>query len=225
VLPNHSLEPWKNTRISDGSRPARRDTLKESWPGRSPLRSAPGCFAKLEAVRQQREVSVHGVSTTTAVTVQIPRERFFYWFLSVDPSRIMRAYAILPGVATTRGQTGPMHHVGATRQIVFLDGTSAIEEITQSDPPSSLNYRVHNLTSAFRILVRDGEARLAFNQPSPGETAVEWRYTFHGHGRLAELILRPLVAWLWRGFLHATLLRAKHLAEAEETSSPSSVAA
>jgi hypothetical protein len=52
VLPNHSLEPWKNTRISDGSRPARRFGMKESWPGRSPLRFAPGCFAKLEAVRR-----------------------------------------------------------------------------------------------------------------------------------------------------------------------------
>lgn len=170
-------------------------------------------------------MTLQGVSTSTAVKVNMPREQFFYWFLSVDLPRIMHGYMILPGVASTQGQTGPMHQVGVTRQIVFLDGTSATEEIVQSDPPSSLSYRVHSLTSPFRLLVRHGEARLAFNQPSPSETAVEWRYTFHGHSRLAELILRPLVALFWRGFLRATLLRAKHLAEAEGKSSSSSVAA
>jgi hypothetical protein len=168
---------------------------------------------------------VPGVSTSTAVNVHMPREQFFYWFLSVDLPSIMHGYAVLPGVASTRGQTGPMHQVGATRQIVFVDGTSAIEEITHSDAPRSLNYRVHSLTSAFRILVRDGEARLTFKQPSPGETAIEWHYTFHGHSRLGEFVLRPLVALFWRGFMRGTLTRAKRQAEAQWDSSSSSVAA
>jgi hypothetical protein len=167
-------------------------------------------------------VYVNEASTSVAVNVRVPRERFFYWFLSADLPKIMQAYAILPGVASTRNQTGPMHQVGVSRQILFVDGTSAVEEITGSDPPRSLDYRVHTLTSPFHYLVRDGTARIVFSASAPQETTVEWRYTFQGHNWLAALILRPLVSFFWRGFLRATFLRAKQLAEADGLLSPSS---
>jgi hypothetical protein len=163
---------------------------------------------------------VNAASTSVALNVHVPRERFFYWFLSADLPKIMRSYAILPGVASTRNQTGPMYQVGVTRQLLFLDGTSAVEEITDSDPPRSLGYRVYGLTSAFHYLVRDGTAQILFRESSPQETTVEWRYAFQGHSWLAALILPPLVSSFWRGFLRATLLRAKHLAEADAPPSP-----
>ncbi|MBN1400660.1 MAG: SRPBCC family protein [Anaerolineae bacterium] len=160
------------------------------------------------------------VSTTVATTIRAPRAWFFYWFLSVDLSRIMHRYAMLPGVAATRNQTGPMHQVGARRDIVFSDGTTAVEEVTSSDPPRSVAYRVGGLTSAFRHLVREGRGQITFGDGPAEATSVEWRYTFYGRNWAASLLLVPLVSIFWRGFLQATLSRAKSLAEAEAPGSP-----
>jgi len=158
---------------------------------------------------------MESVSTTAVTTVHAPRDWFFYWFMSADLAKIMHRYAILPGVVATRKQTGPMHQVGVTREIVFSDGTTAVEEITSSEPPEVVNYRVGQLTSMFRHLVKEGRAQLAFRAEAPGTTTVEWRYTFYGHNWAASLLLLPLVPLFWRGFLQSTLSRARYLAEAE----------
>jgi hypothetical protein len=157
-------------------------------------------------------------STTVVTTIHAPRDWFFYWFMSVDLAKIMHRYAILPGVVATRKQTGPMHQAGVTREILFSDGTTAVEEITSSDPPRIVNYRVGQLTSMFRHLVKEGQAQITFHDESAGATTVEWRYTFYGHNWAASLLLLPLVSLFWRGFLQSTLSRARHLAEAEAPS-------
>jgi len=156
---------------------------------------------------------MNGASTTVVTTVHAPREWFFYWFLSVDLPKIMHRYGILPSVVSTRDQTGPMYQAGSTRVIQFSDGSTAVEEITSCDPPSRVIYRVGQVTSMFRHLVREGRAQITFLQSPTGGTSVEWRYTFYGHNWAATLLLRPLVSTLWRGFLQSTLSRAKQLAE------------
>jgi hypothetical protein len=158
---------------------------------------------------------MESASTTVVITIHAPRDWFFYWFTSVDLAKIMHRFAILPGVVTTRKQTGPMHEAGARREILFSDGTTAVEEITSSDPPRTVNYRVGQLTSMFRHLVKEGRAQITFHAESPGATLVEWHYTFYGHNWAASLLLRPLVSIFWGGFLQSTLSRAKVLAEAE----------
>lgn len=152
------------------------------------------------------------ISTNVEITVNIPRERFFYWFISVDPSKVFGNYAILPGIVESRNQTGPMHFPGSSRQFIFSDGTSAYEQIVSSNPPKYLQYRVFNLTSMFRHLVREGNASFTFTELPSGGTHIEWRYTFTGHNWLAEQILRLLVPTLWRGYLGSVLEQAKTLA-------------
>ncbi len=166
-------------------------------------------------VRMRQDVNMNGASTRVDSTINIPRERFFYWFLSVDPPKIFHRYAILPGIVESRNQTGPMHLPGSNRQFVFSDGTSANEEIISSNPPESVHYRVYNLTSMFRHLVREGNASFTFSELPSGGTHIEWRYTFTGHNWLAELILQPLVSTLWRGFMQSALTRAKKLSMKE----------
>ncbi len=156
-----------------------------------------------------------GVSTSVDTRTTIPRERFFYWFLSADPSKIFHRYAILPGIVESRNQTGPMHVAGSSRQFIFSDGTSANEEIVSSDPPKVFHYRIFNLTSMFRYLVREGNASFTFTNVPSGGTHIEWRYTFTGHNWLAELILQPLVSTLWRGYMRSALERAKNLSQIE----------
>lgn len=154
-------------------------------------------------------------STTVISTIRVPRDWFFFWFLSVDVPKIMHGYAILPGVVATRNQTGPIYEPGNSRELLFSDGSSAFEEILSSEPPKSLDYRVSRITSIFRHLVRDGRARITFDPSPAGGTVVQWHYTFYGHNWAASLLLKPMVAVFWSGFLRSTLARARDLAEAE----------
>jgi len=157
-------------------------------------------------------------STTVVTTIRAPRDWFFYWFVSVDLSKIMHPYAILPAVVATRDQTGPMHQAGSSRVIQFSDGSRAVEEIISCDPPSRVDYRVGQLTSMFRYLVKEGRAQIRFDPSPTGGTAVEWQYTFYGRNWVAALLLKPLVSVFWKGFLRSALLRARQLAEAEAPS-------
>jgi len=157
----------------------------------------------------------NGASAIVVSSVKVPRSRFFYWFLSVDLHKIMHRYAILPAVIATSDQTGPMDKAGSKRVIRFSDGSSAVEQILESDPPNRIVYRVGELTSLFRYLVKEGRAQILFHQTAPRETTVEWRYIFYGRNWLASLLLKPLVSILWRGFMRSALLRARRLAEHE----------
>jgi hypothetical protein len=156
----------------------------------------------------QRGGNMNGASTSVRATLDEPREQFYYWLLSADPSKFLHSYAILPAVVESRKQTGPLYIPGSSREFVFSDGTTAFEEITNSDPPNSVCYRVCNLTSIFRYLVREGNARFTFSELQYGGTQIDWQYTFIGHNLLAILILQPLVSILWRGFMKSGLSRA-----------------
>ncbi len=160
---------------------------------------------------------MHTASTRASTRVRASRGWFFTWFLSTDLAKIMHGYSILPGVVATRDQTGPMYETGTTREILFSDGTSAMEEIINSHPPCLLDYRVTRITSPFRRLIREGRAQLTFKELPGDMTSVEWDYTFYAHNWAASLLLRPLMALLCRGFLERTLARARDLAEEEAT--------
>ena len=124
-------------------------------------------------------------------------------------------YGIIPGIVESRNQTGPMHITGSSRQLIFSDGTSAFEEIVSSNPLDDLHYRVFNLTSMFRHLVREGNASFTFSDLSSGGTHLKWQYAFTGHNWLTEQIIKILMPTLWRGYLRSALERAKALSQKE----------
>lgn len=103
-------------------------------------------------------------ATPASVTAHRPRDQFFYWLLSLDPSRFMRRYGIIPAVVGIQNQTGPMHVLGSARDLVLSDATMATEEILAANPPESVEYRLTNLTNAFRYLVREGNASFSFRE-------------------------------------------------------------
>ena len=70
-------------------------------------------------------------------------------------------------------------------------------------------------SSMFRYLVREGHASFTFSELPSGGTHIKWHYTFTGHNWLAELILKPLVPTLWKGFMRQALENAKALSEEE----------
>jgi hypothetical protein len=154
-------------------------------------------------------------STKASVTIERDRERFFYWFMSINPPDFLHSYIIIPGVVEVRNQSGPMHIPGSARELVLSDGTSTREEILTSDPPKSIHYRITDLTNIFRYLVKEGKASFAFTELTTGETQIDWQYAFVGHNSIAAIILKPLVSTFWRGFMQSALTKVKQLAEGD----------
>jgi hypothetical protein len=152
-------------------------------------------------------------STKVSVTIRRDRERFFYWFMAIDPPKFLHSYLIIPGVVEVRNQSDPMQIPGSVRELVLSDGTSTIEEILTSDPPKSIHYRITDLTNIFRYLVKEGKASFTFTELNSGETQIDWQYAFIGHSPIAALILKPLVSTFWRGYMQSALTRAIQLAE------------
>lgn len=155
------------------------------------------------------------VSTKVSAEIEMPRDRFFYWFTSVDLPKVMDRYGPLPGVVGIQDQTGPMHVPGSSRVLLLSDGTTAIEEVISCDPPKEVEYRLYQLTSFFRHLVAEARGEIGFGETRDGGTSVEWRYSFFGRNLAATLVLQILIPLLWNGFMQAALTRSKYLAEAE----------
>lgn len=155
------------------------------------------------------------VSTKVSAEIEVPRDWFFYWFTSIDLSKVMHRYGPLSGVVGIRDQTGPMHVPGSSRVLLLSDGTTAIEQVTSCDPPKEVEYRLYQLTSFFRYLVAEARGEIGFGETRNGGTSVEWRYSFFGRNLAATLVLQMLIPLLWNGFMQAALTRSKHLAEAE----------
>ena len=155
------------------------------------------------------------VSTKVSAEIEVPRDRFFYWFTSVDLPKVMHRYGPLSGVVGIRDQTGPMHVPGSSRVLLLSDGTTAIEEVIGCDPPKEVVYRLYQLTSFFRYLVAEARGEIGFSETRNGGTSVEWRYSFFGRNPVATLVLQILIPLLWNGFMQAALTRCKYLAEAE----------
>jgi hypothetical protein len=154
-------------------------------------------------------------STTVSITIKRDRERFFNWFMSIDPPRFLHGYLIIPGVVEVRNQSGPMQIPGSARELVLSDGTSTIEEVLNTDPPKSIHYRITDLTNMFRHLVKEGNASFTFTELPAGETQIDWQYAFIGKNLITVLILRLLVSTLWKGFMQSALTKVKQLAEGD----------
>lgn len=67
----------------------------------------------------------------------------------------------------------------------------------------------------FRFLVREAQAQFTYQPDPDGGMIVTWRYTLFAHNRAARLLLEPMVAIFWRGFMSGALRRARQLAQAE----------
>lgn len=158
------------------------------------------------------------VSTRVSVEVAAPQEWFFYWFLSVDLTKIMPGYGLIPGVVGVEDQTGPMHVPGSSRRLQLADGTTATEQVTSCEPPKVVQYRLYELTNLFRHLVAEARGEIWFSEIQEDRTRVEWQYTFFGRSRVSTLVLKLLIPLQYRGFMQSALDRSKRLAEEQARS-------
>jgi hypothetical protein len=161
---------------------------------------------------------VDSVSTKVSAEIAVPREWFFYWFLSVDLAKIMPAYGLIPGVVGVEDQTGPMHVIGSSRRLRLSDGTTAREQVTSCEPPQVVQYRLCELTNLFRHLVADARGEIWFREIQEDHTRVEWQYAFFGRSLAAALVLKLLIPLQYKGFMQTALDRSKRLAEEQARS-------
>jgi hypothetical protein len=158
------------------------------------------------------------VSTIVSVEVAAPRDWFFYWFLSVDLTKIMPRHGLIPGIVGVEDQTGPMHVPGSSRRLRLTDGTTAIEQTTSCEPPREVQYRLYELTNLFRHLVAEAHAEIRFGEIQEDRTRVEWQYTFFGRNLVSILVLKLLIPFQYKGFMQSALDRSKRLVEEEARS-------
>ncbi|MGQ0602193.1 MAG: SRPBCC family protein [Anaerolineales bacterium] len=156
------------------------------------------------------------VATTVTMTVAVPRVLLFDWFIPVELPKILLGYGPLPGVVRTEGQTGPWNQAGSRRKVHLADRSTAEEEVTACEAPQSFAYRVSGFTHPlFRALVAYAVGQWQFQEANDQTTSIEWVYTFHGRSPLAALLLRPVVKFLWHGYMLVGLRAFKTQAEKE----------
>lgn len=156
------------------------------------------------------------VATTVTMTVAAPRVLLFERFIPVELPKILLGYGPLPGVVRTEGQTGPWSQPGSWRKVYLADGSTAEEEVTACEAPRSFAYRVSGFTHPlFRTLVTHAEGQWQFQEASQQTTRIEWVYTFHGRSPLTAMLLRPVVRFLWHGYMQVGIQAFKTQAEKE----------
>jgi hypothetical protein len=152
-------------------------------------------------------MSARAVAVTVTGRAATTPDRAMAVIAPIDLTRIFTGFGPLPAVVGTRGQTGGWDHPGAARTVLLGDGSEAREELTAYDPPSHFAYRLSGFTGPLRLLVEGVHGAWWFTPNAGGGTGVRWTYAFRprpGRG----LIVRAVVAPLWRAYARRVLARA-----------------
>lgn len=136
---------------------------------------------------------------TVEDSAQTPAERAFYAISGIELPRVFTGYGPLPAVVGTRLQTIEWGRVGARRLVDLSDGSSVPEELTVWEPPRRFAYRVGPFTGALGRLVRHADGEWSFVQAGD-RTAISWTYAFAPRTPAAGVLVRLLLAPLWRRY-------------------------
>jgi len=101
--------------------------------------------------------------------------------------------------------------VGAQREVVLSDGSSAPERLTAYEPPAHFGYRVGPFSGPLGTLVFHADGDWWFT-PRDGATHISWTYAFAPRPWRRGLV-SLLVAPLWRLYARRVLARSVHAAE------------
>lgn len=125
--------------------------------------------------------------------------------------KVLHRWGPVPGVAGTRDLTGPWNIPGSERTVLLEDGSTARERVLQWERPVRFSYRVDRLTNPLGRFVQCAVGEWEFSAARQG-SAFCWTYTFYATGALSGLVLRPVVALFWAGYMRACADRCVDLA-------------
>ncbi|WP_431095420.1 SRPBCC family protein [Polaromonas aquatica] len=156
-------------------------------------------------------------AATVVTTVEASREKTFLHIVPIDLTTIFTGFGPLPSVTGSLNQTGPWDAAGRSRTVVFSDGSSARETLTNYEYPSRFAYRITEFTGVLRFLATEARGEWWFESvPGRSATSVRWRYEFISR----SILLKPLVSLftrsLWRGYMRKALYLSKAQVEAPE---------
>lgn len=144
------------------------------------------------------------VPVTVRAATPLPPAEAFAPATMIDLTVIFRGLGPLPAVIAIRDQSGPWDHVGAHRNPVLSDGTTAHEEITDNRPPSYFAYEVSGFTNILGRFVTGARGEWTFIPASDGGTVITWTYTFRPLERRTAAV-RLLIAPLWAIYMRRAL--------------------
>lgn len=148
------------------------------------------------------------------IQINLPRQKLFDLFFTLELRDVMKGYAFLPSVVGTREQSGKWNIPGSTRITVLSDGSTAFEEVTACEEPRLFSYRVSKFTNMFRYLVKEARGEWVFTEgDSTNTTSVKWTYSFYTKNFSAKVVLWPIFKVFWKGYMRRTLTIIKQLAE------------
>jgi hypothetical protein len=162
------------------------------------------------------------VRCTVRRAVAAPVERTFAEVVAEDVlPKVLHRYRAIPAVVGTAGNTGSWDVPGSQRRIVFSDGGSAREEVTEWVEPERFAYRVDRFTNLLGRLVTRATGAWWFT-PAPGGSAFTWTYEFHPRNRMTRPITRAFVRILWTGYMAQCADLCVELAELPRPGAPGS---
>jgi hypothetical protein len=149
-----------------------------------------------------------GITVPVEGTAPADVETTFDALTPIDLSRIFRGYGPLPAVVETTDQTGAWDRVGVSRTVKLSDGHDVSERITAYERPGYFAYRVGPFESGpLGRLIVDAHGEWRFTALGGTATAIRWTYTFRPR-RYAAIVVRLIVAPLWRGYAKRVLALA-----------------
>ncbi len=147
------------------------------------------------------------VAAAASIAINADPARVRAAALALDPTKIVQAKGLLPGVRGVAGQTGTWSAPGEKRMLTLTDGSTLVETLVAIEP-DGYRYRGSEYSGVFRFLVKEANARFAVAPRGDGAT-LTWTYEFTPHGGLSAAILSFLVDSQWNAFMDATLERLK----------------
>ena len=148
------------------------------------------------------------------IQINLPRQKLFELFFTLDLRDVMKGYAFLPSVVGVRDQTGKWNIPGSARITMLSDGSTTFEEVTACEEPRLFSYRIRNFTNLFRHFVKEARGEWIFTEGnSASATSVKWAYTFSAKNLLAMVFLLPILKVFLKGYMRRTLNIIKEFAE------------
>ncbi len=161
-------------------------------------------------------------STTVEAVFDLPADEVSEWFEKLPLDKALPGTPEVPGVERTEPLTnGRWGTVGQRRRVVLKDGSTALEEIVESELPKRVRYVVWNYTTDAAAYVEYGVGEFRF-APAGDKTKVEWTYAFASRGWPASWFLPGFVNGDYRAMMEKSIVAMKELAGAFDATPASS---
>ena len=149
------------------------------------------------------------VQTSAQVTVQCSGETAFNYISGNNQlSDWLIKCGSVAGAKSVVVLIGPYDKVGATRKVVFVDGSSVQEQLISYSPFTSYAYQVTQFSNFFKFLTGKAYGQLWFNTVN-GTTTIKWTYSFTYKNFFAKLFISIFLPLVFHKYIQQALNTAK----------------